>query len=96
MAAPLFTPNNSTNPCNNYSTQLIPSQNGQDIIQIANRGCRMLVAKSPLNNPVAQPQMARMYNNGFGSAVIANAGVESCYELTLLGVKLKDEYFAES
>lgn len=52
MASPLFTPSGGTEACNNYSTQLIPSQNGKDIIQIANRNCRMLVGKSPLINPI--------------------------------------------
>ncbi len=54
MSAPLFTPNDGTDPCNNYSTQLIPSQNGQEIIQVANRGCRMLVSRGPLISPIKE------------------------------------------
>ncbi|RZI59499.1 MAG: hypothetical protein EOP37_11475 [Rubrivivax sp.] len=52
-AAPLVTPNTGTDPCSNYSSQLLPSTDGTRVLQMANIACRVQFASAPLNHPVA-------------------------------------------
>lgn len=52
-AAPLFTPSDGTNPCGNYSTQFVSRSGGTEIIQLANKECRVYSGIGPFNAPVA-------------------------------------------
>ncbi|MEH0156390.1 RICIN domain-containing protein [Limibacter armeniacum] len=52
-AAPIFSPSDGTNPCGSYSTQFVSKANGAEIIQMANKECRMYVASGPFNAPIA-------------------------------------------
>ncbi|MEQ9302341.1 MAG: sialidase family protein, partial [Marinoscillum sp.] len=40
-AAPIFTPSDGTNPCSNYSTQFVSRSGSTEIIQLANKECRV-------------------------------------------------------
>lgn len=51
--APLGTPSDGTNPCSNYSTQFVSRNGGEEVIQLANRDCRMYVGIGDFNAPVA-------------------------------------------
>lgn len=51
--APLVTPSDGTNPCSNYSTQFVARNGGTEIIQLANRDCRMFVGIGEFNVPWA-------------------------------------------
>lgn len=51
-AAPLFVPSDGTNPCNSYSPQFLPRLNGDEIIHMTNKECRMYSAIADFNAPV--------------------------------------------
>ncbi len=51
-ATALGAPSGGTDACTNYSTQLLPSANASQLIEMANIGCRIHVASAPLANPV--------------------------------------------
>ena len=52
-AAPLFTPSDGNSPCSNYSTQFVPRAGGSQVVQLANKECRMYVGTGDFNAPVA-------------------------------------------
>ncbi|WP_341677815.1 RICIN domain-containing protein [Niveibacterium sp. SC-1] len=54
---PLYTNSNGSDACTNYSTQLMPTQDGSRVTEIANIGCRMASAQGPLPG-AASPTLA--------------------------------------
>ncbi|SDK20784.1 BNR repeat-like domain-containing protein [Catalinimonas alkaloidigena] len=48
---PMQTPNDGTHPCTNYSTQLLLRANGTELIQLANKNCRVYAQIGPLHVP---------------------------------------------
>ncbi|WAJ71773.1 RICIN domain-containing protein [Catenovulum adriaticum] len=53
-AAPLFVPSDGTNPCNSYSPQFLPRLNGNEIIHMTNKECRMYSDIGAFNMPVSE------------------------------------------
>ncbi|BFM19812.1 RICIN domain-containing protein [Gilvimarinus japonicus] len=51
--APLFTPSDGNSPCSNYSSQFVASNGANQVVQLANRDCRMYAASGDFNAPVA-------------------------------------------
>lgn len=52
-AMPLRAASDGTEACNNYSTQLLPSTNGAQLLEMVNIGCRIHLASGPTDNPLA-------------------------------------------
>jgi GH43 family beta-xylosidase len=64
MAAPVWSPNQGTDPCPNYSSQLLVSADGKNVLEIAlakntSGRCRPYVNTIPLNSPVAEHMLTQ-------------------------------------
>lgn len=63
-ATPLHSPSDGSNPCTNYSSQLVGATDGRSVIQLANVGCAMYAGVAPLDNPVADGVYRLVSKNG--------------------------------
>lgn len=50
--APIFSPSDGTNPCSAYSTQFVSRSGGTEVVQLANRDCRVYSSYGPFNVPI--------------------------------------------
>ena len=59
VTAPISIPNNGDEPCQNYTTQLLPSMDGKNVLQVAlklvNGVCKVHYSTGSLNSPPPQP-----------------------------------------
>lgn len=70
--APIFTLSDGTNPCTNYSTQFVSRPGGTEIIQLANRECRVYSGIGTFNVPFADG-VYRLTAKHSGKALDVNA-----------------------
>ncbi len=71
-SAPLFTPSDGTNPCSNYSTQFVAGAGGTEVVQLANKECRVYAGVGTFNVPFADG-VYRLTAKHSGKALDVNA-----------------------